>query len=109
MFVKYDQDFMKSQEGMSLHSRWKKIRNQRCAEWDDFMAFVNWALDNGFSMDAQLKRYDSREEFKPGNAYFHEPVDGCTTTEESIKRWNDTVNKIRVHFGMKPLEVDNGR
>ena len=107
MFVKHDQEFMKSKEGKSLYARWRNIRYQRCEEWDDFSKFAEWALNNGFSMDAQLKRHDNRVEYKPGNCYFHEPVSEYAIDDDCIKRWNDTVNKIRVHFGMKPLEVDN--
>lgn len=103
MRIKYDQDFMKSPEGKSLHSRWKNIRYQRGEEWDEFQAFVDWALANGFTMDAQLKRYDNRVPFNPSNSYFHEPENDYAITADCIKRWNDTVNKIRVHFGMKPL------
>ena len=108
MRIKYDQEFMKSPEGKSLNSRWRNIRNQRCEEWEDFQAFVDWALANGFGLELQLKRHDNRVPYQPGNAYFLKPDVEDGTIGESIKRWNDTVNKIRKHYGLEPLGVDNG-
>ena len=72
MFPKHDQEFIKSEKGNSLYSRWRNIRNQRCKEWDDFSKFAEWALENGFETKLQLKRYDSREEYTPDNCYFYE-------------------------------------
>lgn len=108
MSVKYDQAFLKTPEGKSIYSRWRNIRNQRCKEWDDFHKFAEWALSNGFSKYLQLKRHDNREEYKPGNCYFYDADNEYVIGADDIKKWNKTVNVIRAHYGMGPVEVNNG-
>ena len=105
MYVKHNQEFLKSPDGKSLYSRWRNIRRNRCEEWNDFDKFAEWALENGFSKDLQLKRFDDSEEFKPGNCYFHKGKDRgyFMDSEEFCKRWDKTVNRIRKHYGLEPI------
>lgn len=106
MLVKYDQTFMKTPEGKGLYNRWRNLgRKGRCQEWDDFGAFCDWAMANGYQDGMMLKRMDGRKDFGPDNCYWLEMESDEWDAEEFCARWNKAVNRIRVHCGLPPFEV----
>lgn len=85
-----------------LHNRWKAMR-QRCKnpnaqnykwyggkgiqvdpEWDDYVIFRQWAIDNGWREDLELDRIDSNDDYKPSNCEF-------ITHAENIRRSSSTI------------------
>lgn len=71
-----------------IHSRWLGARDRcvnhnnpyyynyggrgikMCSEWDDFMLFYNWAINNGFSKNLELDRIDNNGNYEPNNCRF---------------------------------------
>lgn len=106
---KYDTKFMKTDEARLLYTKWHTIkRGDCCKEWLDFMAFCEWAFDNDFECGAVLKRYHKSEPYSPRNCYFvfSENTNPSYNASEFCALWNKTVNRIRVHYGLEPLGVD---
>ena len=110
MLVKYDQTFLKSPEGKDLYAKWRNIgRNGRCEEWNDFNVFCGWAMDNGYRSGMTLKRMDGRKEFGPDNCYLQKRVIASSDTwvgPEWCQKWDETVNRIRKHYGLPLFEVE---
>lgn len=38
-----------------------------CKEWDDFHAFLQWAIANGYEEGLTLERIDNDGDYEPGN------------------------------------------
>lgn len=106
---KYDQEFMKTPEGKRIYTAWRNIgRSGRCPEWDDFAVFAEWAINNGYDDEAVLRRHDRWNAHGPSNSYYVIPDGENEYYLDSgwANLWNKTVNRIRVHYGMEPLEVE---
>ncbi|WP_257657676.1 hypothetical protein [Parapedobacter lycopersici] len=41
-----------------------------CEEWDSFLAFKEWALENGYRKDLELDRIDNDKGYSPDNCRF---------------------------------------
>jgi hypothetical protein len=119
MAKKYDQDFKNSVTGKALYQKWVRMRYVGCCrEWqDDFMKFVQWSFDSGFRDGTMLKRLNEKEEYSPENCYWTLRKAEPTETKKVCEHrgytasavqalWNKTVNRIREHYGMEPLEVN---
>ena len=109
--VKYDQDFIKSDIGKELYSKWSDMKRKagRCEEWDDFNAFCVWAFDQGFIRGAFVRRRDKHGLYTPENCYLitGKKIGHNIDPEDFINRWNKTVNRIRIAYGMEPLRKQN--
>lgn len=105
MFEKYPYEFYQTPEGKSIYHKWCNNAKDRCKEWDDFSTFCEWCLNHkNFTLTAHLRKHVNDRPHSPENSYFKEPVTrGEHTESELIQRWNDTVNKIRKHYGLEPL------
>lgn len=76
----------KSVAGLKLYQSWvamrrrcdpevEPIRNARwagrgikvCAEWQDFVVFRQWAMDNGYREGLSLDRLDNDGDYEPSN------------------------------------------
>lgn len=93
-----------------------------CDEWkDDFMAFYNWALSNGYSDDLTIDRIDSKGNYEPSNcrwATYKEQANNISTNsrfayngeEHTIHEWADIVGinamalRYRIVYAKWPLE-----
>lgn len=67
--------------GTVLHSRWRKMIARctdkhyeehykdisYCTEWNDFLVFKQWALQNGFKEELELDRKDNTKGYSPDN------------------------------------------
>lgn len=98
----YDPELRRSEHGSRLYGVWRKLRRHPyCEEWNDFPAFYAWAIHNGYSLRSTLKRLDKNKPYGPDNCVWNtkNPVD-----PEWADVWNATVNRIRKHYGMPPLE-----
>lgn len=109
---KYDQKIMKTEEGKSLYSRWLDLHKKEycCDAFKDFMTFYKWSMKNGFRYGLALRRYDNDEPYSPDKCYWAEFGSKHTFNHgirTSIKKYDDTVNKIRKACGMEPLRTSS--
>ena len=102
----YDPALRKTAHGAKLYNAWKKLRRDTHAEeWDAFPTFYNWAMQNGYVIGSSLRLVDETGIYEPSNCAWRFPVKvdpPSTLTWED--KWNKTVNRIRKHYGMPPLE-----
>lgn len=104
----YDPMLRKTEHGASLYQTWRKIRmNPHCEEWDSFPGFYNWAMKNGYTLSAWLRLVDALGPYCPENCVWYFPGEDKwkrANTDSWIEKWNRSVNRIRKHYGMPPLE-----
>lgn len=109
----YDPELRKTESGRRLYRQWKRIRQlPHCDLFDSFSAFHDWATHNGFENNQSLIRVDKKKPYSPENCkYITRQTHEKTPTvpdEVFINNWNKTVNRIRKHYGMPPVEVAGG-
>lgn len=96
------------QSNTRLHNIWKLIRQRcsnpkndhyhlyggrgisRCAEWDRFEAFRDWALAHGYADDLSIDRIDNDGDYEPGN---------CRWTDRQTQADNSTRPTMVTAFG----------
>lgn len=105
---KYDREIMESEDGQRLYAHWqqKVSKNTDSPEFMTFPGFYNWAMEAGFTIGAQLYRRDPKGPFNPDNCVWiaGEKVIRGSDAEFEM-RWNKTVNRIRVYYGMEPFRL----
>ena len=105
---KYEREIMESEEGKSLYARWSKYisKNNDGQEFATFLGFYQWAMEAGYTLEAQLYRLDSKAPYSPDNCQWitAEKVIHSDLVEIA-KKWNATVNRIRRYYGMEPLRT----
>ena len=109
MAFKYDQSIIGTEEGRRIYEKWRYARVAGvCDEWRDFNCFYRWVMESGYEHGKILARIDVKKPFGPDNCRWAEKGDkgeASISTEKLIKKWNKTVNRIRVAYGMEPFEV----
>lgn len=105
----YDPELRTSEHGARLYQAWKRVRRgDHCAEWKDFPAFYSWAMQNGYSIGAWLRLIDESVGYCPSNCVWYVPCVGSANPTKSWEdEWNKTVNRIRKHYGMPPVEEEH--
>ena len=97
---------MKTSSDYALGYKWfSLVKRGCCPEWKDFEVFEAWAKECGWKISFVLRRYDKTLPFSPENCFWVERkgVHERTWEEEFAERWNKTVNRIRLHYGMEEL------
>lgn len=108
--VVYDPELKKSQEWVSLYGRYNAVKTSIYRDiFPTFQQFYDWAMENGFVCGAKLGRKDPNKPFTKDNCFWVMPENKQTNItvdekNEFIDRWNETVNRIRVHYGFEPFE-----
>lgn len=100
-----------SEHGRRLYCYWKnKVhRDTDCPEFLTFIGFYNWAMENGYTVGAKLIRYIPFEPYHPDNCFWVQRGEregtamNVTRDDARAKQWDDTVNRIRLHYGMEPI------
>lgn len=115
----HDPNLRYSEKGKRLYGFWKRIhRNIDSPEFEQFTDFYYWAIANGYTDRARLYRYDREEPYSPENCFWV-PVGDVAGTKEPqkngeqsniyyldstwMRKWDETVNRIRLHYGMEPI------
>ena len=107
----YDPALRESEAGSRLYNSWRKIRRHpHCDEWTDYQTFYEWALREGYKIGDWLVLLDPDKPYGPDNCKWHmahyaDPPPSDYTAW--VYEWNVTVNRIRKHYGMPPLEGTN--
>lgn len=104
--IKYDQEMRDGEHGRRLYAFWKRVKlDTNAPEFLDYVLFYKWAMDNGYRVGARLVKQDESAPYSPDNCFWY-----CRNVETSNARdtefellWDDTVNRIRRHFGMPPI------
>lgn len=108
--VFYDKDIKETLEWQSLYNRYcskcKNIPYKQIAP--TFQEFYDWSMLNGFVMGARLVRYDDSKPYSRDNCHWLPPKDRIpdikgAAREAAIAKWNETVNRIRIHYGLDPF------
>ena len=95
----YDPALRKTEHGGKLYWFWKKVRlNTDSKEFESFGSFYEWAMDAGYESGDKFILIDKRKPYSPDNC------DWELSPGERLDSWNRTVNQIRKHYGMTPLE-----
>ena len=108
--VVYDPQLKQTPEWKSLYGRYHAVKTSVYQDiFPTFQQFYDWAMANGFVCGAKLSRKDPNKPFTPDNCFWELPErkeQHMTVDErnEFIDRWNKTVNRIRVHYGLEPFE-----
>lgn len=107
----YDPKLRQTEHGARLYNVWKKARsNPHCEEWEWFPAFYNWSMSNGYALGLRLRLKDESQPYCPENCVWRPArgvYDNTFDAESWIYDWNISVNRIRKHYGMPPLEGTN--
>ena len=106
--VKYDKELKGTPEWQFLYNKWRQLLKQPHSEdFDNFPAFYEWSLAEGYALGAKLERKDISKPYSFNNCLWVQPAPQQKAYSEEDKAWmeswNKTVNRIRRHFGMKPF------
>ena len=109
--IVYDPVLKETPEWKSLYSRYKNnTQNIYRDAFRTFQEFYDWSMANGFVIGAKISRVDYQKPFTKDNLRWEAPHDKTHAPEydaekrRAIEKWNETVNRIRKHYGMEPLE-----
>lgn len=92
----------------AIMSRWHSIKGNRVPEWEDFSAFQEYALSNGFTAESNMRRIDAEEPWGPHNCRIYTPVPTQSATPEWVDNWNKNIHGYwRKLNGLSPLKEEN--
>lgn len=102
----YDPALRQTEHGSKLYQTWRKVRQApHLEEWGYFPTFYEWAMQDGYTTGAWLRRIDENEPYEPSNCQWYIPGETDKyVSPEWADTWNKTVNRIRKYCGMPPLE-----
>ena len=100
--------------GQRLYACWLRTKNKGISkEFADYSGFYKWAMEACYQEGDKLVRHNPQEPFSPDNCVWVPKkleYRACRDTERE-QLWDKTVNRIRIHYGMKPIystEVPSG-
>ena len=106
----YHAGMRQTEAGGRLYPYWQRIKAHGIAqEFTAFADFYIWSLKNGYTLGAKLFRHDPAEPYGPDNCFwvpYDEWVENPNRphmSHEWQQKWDKTVNRLRLHFGMKPI------
>ena len=106
----YDPQLRKTEHGRRIYAYWRRIRKHDVSpEFEAFPGFYFWAMKNKYTIGAKLFKYEPDEPYAPDNCFWvpqSERIEIPTARpldREMAKKWDETVNRIRLHYGMEPI------
>ena len=110
--ITYDPEIRKSESGSRIYGAWKRLRKHPYNPiFEEFQNFYKWAISEGYVIGDKLMRRDESLPYAPGNCYWKSPKDEDIPEEisaawalEWCEKWDETVSKLRKHFGLPPLK-----
>ena len=106
--IRYDSS-MKAEHGWSsLYNKWRVIKKELSPDFAMFEDFYKWSVSKGWTPGAHLRRRDDSKPYSPDNCewYSNDLKETNMSNEDReafVEAWNKSVNRIRRHFGMRPL------
>lgn len=109
--ITYPKDIKETPDGKHIYGVWVRIRRmKRTTKFADYIAFYEWSMANGYQEGALLKLLDEAKPYGPDNCVWRPATTKDHICGEAARKriaeWNRTVNRIRVHYGMKPFPVE---
>lgn len=104
--ITYDQELREGEHGRRLYSYWKKVKADTTSPvFLDYPNFYKWSIDNGYRVGARLFKHDITAPYSPDNSFwFCRSVDVTFARDPDFEYlWDETVNRIRRHFGLEPI------
>lgn len=108
--ISYPSEMRTTEHGSRIYAYWRKIhRTDVSPEFAAYPDFYKWAMANGYSIGAKLFRHEIGRPYSPENCFWvprSEWVDEKwepRRDRDMEQKWDDTVNRIRVHYGMEPI------
>lgn len=75
-------------------------------EWESYSVFHTWAVYNGYTVEAWLRRIDESQPYAPENCVWYTSEEDAPVDQKRADEWNAVVNRIRKHYGMPPIGID---
>lgn len=108
--ITYDPEMRQSDHGRRLYTYWRKVRpDTDSPEFLEYPKFFKWAMANGYTVGAKLFKYEPDEPYSPENSFWVARKDWVIGDVEVYRnmarerKWDETINRIRLHFGMEPI------
>ena len=109
--ITYDPEIRKTESGSRIYGAWKRIRTRSYdLAFHDFIDFYTWARNEGYTIGDKLMRRDESLPYSPSNCYWKSSDDeemSPAWAVEWCEKWDETVRKLRKHFGLPPLKGGN--
>ena len=104
---KYPPEIRETPVGKHLYGVWLRIRMKRSPEFENYTDFYAWSMANGYREGTLLQLLDEEKDYSPDNCVWRPAnTDGRFFGEaarEWVAKWNKTVNRFRVYYGMEPF------
>ena len=101
----YDPALRLTDHGKRLYQLWRRIRRSPHApEFEQFPDFYQWAMDNHYESSDRIVLINCEKPFSPDNCKFKHCSVTMKCDEQWVAEWNRTVNRLRKHWGLPPLE-----
>lgn len=106
MNIKYDQKVMQTPRGKCIYDKWRQAKDDGllCDEWKEFPDFYKWAVRHGVGTETRLARKDKSKCFSTDNCKVIQKNDMGFSAVDWKDKWNKTVNRIRLAYGLEPLK-----
>ena len=70
-----------------------------CPEWtNDYIAFRDWALSNGYKENLQINRINNNGNYEPNNCNWITSAENCQNKRNNVIKSKEIANEIRIKF-----------
>ena len=98
-------------KGNRLYEKWWRVRNMpHDPKFDEFKSFHDWSMRHGYTPDAKLVKINKSKPFGPKNCAWQVPEGRVIYGDEAkewCRKWHEAINRIRLHYGMEPLTLED--
>ena len=111
--AKYDKSMTVGEIGRRLYIYWCKVKYKTDDPvFLDYKRFYNWSLEKGYVAGSRLFRDDITKPYSTENCVWvanKRCMNDAKRPPDKIygrkfaQKWDEAVNRIRVHYGMSPI------